>query len=107
MLRFLARFLAMWLLAGALVALVVDGARTISSGELVLTPIAELWEQVGPGSLEAARSAVETSVGAWLWDPVLVWVLQAPAFIFLVVLGSLLLWVGQKPRPVLPELELR
>src|SRR5690606_5071230 len=51
MLRFIARFLGLWLLAGALVALVIDGARTIAASQMVMTPLGGLWRDTSPGSL--------------------------------------------------------
>jgi hypothetical protein len=107
MLRFLARFSGLWLLAGALVALVVDGARTIAAAEMVTTPLMALWLHAGPASLEAMRLAVERSIHPWLWDPVLMAVLGLPGFAVMAGLGALLLWAGRKRRPRLPELDLR
>lgn len=105
MLRFLSRFLGLWLLAGALVAVVVDGAQSIASAEVRWTPIAGLWQHVSPASLEAARLAVERSAPDWVWDPVLASILWLPAFAVFVALGALLLWVGQKVEPALPEFD--
>src|SRR5918993_2587544 len=59
MLRFLLRTLGIWLLAGALVAVVMDGARSIAASAPVLTPLAEVWRELAPASLDQARFAVE------------------------------------------------
>ncbi len=99
MLRFLLRTLGLWLLAGALVAVVVDGARSIAAGAPVMTSFVHLWGYALPGSLTAAEAATPP----WLWGPILVPVLELPAFAFFLVLGLLLLWSGQRPRPILPE----
>ncbi len=107
MLRFIARFLGLWLLAGALVALVVDGARTIAASQMVMTSLGALWRQASPESLEAAREAVGSTSAPWLWDSVIVWVLLAPTFAMLAALGAFLLFLGQKRRPEMPELDTR
>jgi hypothetical protein len=43
MFRFLSRFLGVWLVAAALVAATVDGAKSIAASSLVLTPFGETW----------------------------------------------------------------
>ncbi|MEJ8570840.1 hypothetical protein [Microbaculum marinum] len=108
MLRFLSRFVGLWLLAGALVALVVDGAKTIAAGSIVTTPLGALWFSVSPESLRAAQAGVEGSVHPFLWDPVIVALLQAPTFVVLGLLGVLLMLAGRRKREVrLSELEIR
>lgn len=103
MLRFIARSLGLWLLAGALVALVVDGARSIAASEIVLTPLAALWLAISPTSLDAARVSVESRLHPWLWDPLIATLLLAPASAALALVGAGFLYVGQKPSPPLPE----
>ena len=57
MLRFLSRFLGFWLVAAALVAGVVDGAKSIAASALVITPLAEtLCHDLG-GRRRPAQSA--------------------------------------------------
>jgi hypothetical protein len=107
MLRFLSRFVGLWLLAGALVALVVDGAKTIAAGEIVTTPLGQLWYSISPSGIAIAQAAVQRHVHPLLWDPVIQSILIAPTFVVLGILGALLMLLGRKKqRPKLSELEI-
>lgn len=107
MLRFLSRFLGLWLLAGALVALVVDGAKTIAAGAVVTTPLGQLWFSVSPETLNGAQAGIQRNVHPLLWDPVIQSVLLAPSFVVFGILGALLMLAGRRKREVkLSELEI-
>lgn len=107
MLRFLARFIGLWLVAGALVALVVDGAKSIAAGSIVTTPLGQLWYDLDPASLNTAQAAVERHVHPALWDPVILAVLLAPTFSVIGILGLLLMLVGRKKEaPKLSEMDI-
>ena len=99
MLRFLSRFLGYWLLAAALVAAVVDGAKSIAASAMVTTPVAETWATLrallAPGdAVEAAGS----STPPWPLDFLLNWLLTAPTAVIAATLGLVLLVLGRKRR---------
>ncbi|HZP21407.1 MAG TPA: hypothetical protein VFB16_14515 [Bauldia sp.] len=102
MLRFLLRFVGLWLIAGSLVAVVVDGARSIAASEVLVTPLGRTWLDLDPASLAATQAFVEQNlearIGSWLWDPAMLALLAVPTFAFLAVLGGLLAWLGRKRR---------
>lgn len=101
MFRFLFRFIGLWLLAGAFVALVIDGARSITAGRFVISPVAEAWLAVHPTSIEWLKETAERSLPPWVWDSVLVYALYAPLWAVLGVLGTLLILLGRpRPRPI-------
>ncbi|WP_436642194.1 hypothetical protein [Microbaculum sp. FT89] len=107
MLRFLSRFIGLWLMAGALVALVVDGAKTIASGAVVTTAVGQMWYSVSPATLNAAQAGIQRNVSPFLWDPIIQSILTAPGFVVFGVLGTLLLLAGRKKRELkLSELEI-
>jgi hypothetical protein len=56
MIRFLLRFIGLWLLAGAFVALVIDGTRSISAGRLAITQFGTAWDSLHPTSFDAMRT---------------------------------------------------
>ncbi len=62
MIRFLFRFVGLWILAGGFVALVLDGVRSIASSEIVTTPLGVTWLATSPDSLARFQGFVETSV---------------------------------------------
>ena len=96
MLRFLSRFLGIWLVAGALVAGVVDGAKSIAASRLVLTPLGESW--TGLGTLVGGSGAGEGVAAPWPLDALLAWALSAPTLAVLAISGVLLLAAGRRRR---------
>ncbi len=97
MIRFLFRFVGLWVLAGAFVALVLDGVRSIASAEIVTTPLGVTWLAVGPDSLTRFQAFVTRTLSATVWDYLVVPVLGAPLFLVLGVIGALLLLIGRRP----------
>ena len=103
MIGFLSRFIGLWLIAGALVALVVDGTKTIAASALTITSLGASWAAVNPASLirtqEFVQRNVETYVGHWLWDPFVQWLLMLPTWLVLGALGAWLIYVGRRRSP--------
>jgi hypothetical protein len=101
MFRFLFRFIGLWLLAGAFVALVIDGTRSITASRFVVVPLGAAWETIHPGSIEWLKTFVERDLSLRLWDPVLLTILNAPLWVALAVLGAILVALGRRrPRPI-------
>lgn len=100
MIAFLARFVGLWLIAGALVALVVDGTKTIAASQLTVTPLGMAWFSISPSSLMATQAfiqqTVEAYIGHWLWDPLIQWILMLPTWLVLGLLGAWLAYLGRK-----------
>lgn len=94
------RVLGVWSLLAAMVALTVDATQSLASGESqwIVTPLGEHWFRLHASSLNLAQAAVERHVAPWLWDPVIVTLLQVPTWIFFGVLGILLYWLGRRRR---------
>ena len=118
MLKFLARFTGIWLIAAALIALVVDGAKSIAGSAIITTPLGQLWFEYAADSLQVVQVGIERHMAGWfgglfepvaffLWDPVVVTILQAPAFLVAGVVGIALLVAGRPKRDPLPDYELR
>jgi hypothetical protein len=94
MLRFLFRFAGLWLIAGAFVAAVIDGTRSIAAGAPVITPLRDLWSAVHPQSIERLQAAGEGTFA----EVLLPFLLGGPVWAVLGVAGALLLAAGRKPR---------
>lgn len=97
MIRFFFRFVGLWVLAGAFVALVLDGVRSIASSEIVTTPLGVTWLAVSPDSLARFQAFITRSLSATVWDYLVVPVLGAPLFAVLGIAGALLLLIGRRP----------
>ncbi|MBB3932409.1 hypothetical protein GGR25_003467 [Kaistia hirudinis] len=102
MFRFLVRLAGLFALAGAVIALVVDGSKSIAASTLTYTPLGQAWFAFDPDSLAAAQAAVasqiEVHVGSWVWYPVIQFFLSWPVWLVLAALGALLLIAG-RPLP--------
>jgi len=97
MLRFASRFLGFWLVAAALVAGVVDGAKSIAASSLVLTSVADTWGLIAAAS--GGSSTMEPISARWPLDLVLQFLFAAPTVVVLGALGAVFLILGAKRRP--------
>ena len=97
MLRFLARSLGFWLVAAAVVAGVVDGAKTIAASSLVITPLAETVALVA--AAVKAEAPIVPEDWPWLLSLPLQFLLAAPTVLVLATPGVALLVLGAKRRP--------
>jgi hypothetical protein len=97
-LRLLVRTIGLLLLAGAFAAAVIDGARSLADQQLRLTPMGVVLARPFPAKFAQLEPFVRTKLHPFLWDPVLLNILYAPAFLDLAVLGLLLILVAQPRR---------
>ena len=92
MIRFLFRFVGLWLLAGAFVTLVIDGTRSVSASKFVAASVRDIWMLVDPMSLanlqkQAAGSTADAAVAI---------LLNLPFFVLLSAIGLLCLLLGRR-----------
>ena len=80
MLGALFRLVGMVCFAIALVAGVLDLARSIADQALVLTPLHADWLRYSPYSLELVRNFIAGQLHPWLWSPVGEKLLSAPTW---------------------------
>ncbi len=93
------RVLGIWSLLAAMVALTIDGTKSLAGqGHVVFTTLGEHWFRINAASLNTFQAAVERHVYPVLWDPLIVSVLQVPSWIFFTGLGLLLYWIGRHRR---------
>ena len=99
MIRFLFRFVGYWLLAGALVAAIIDGSKSIAASALVTTPFGQHFQQLAPSLLQRLEFGIQNNLGLpWLWDLVFINVLAWPSFAVLGVLALIFLMIGRRKR---------
>jgi hypothetical protein len=96
--RWLSRFIGLWLAAGAFVALVIDGAKSIADDTLRTEPVGALWMALGEASFASIRAAVERDLSPVLWERLVQPVLMLPVFVVLAALAALFLFLGRRPR---------
>jgi hypothetical protein len=100
MIRFLLRFIGLLLLALAFIFLVYDGTKSIADQRLYVTTVAEVWSTFHEDSLAQVRPTLE-GLAPWLWDPVASRVLNASSCLVLVIVGTILVLLGRKRRPLI------
>jgi hypothetical protein len=101
MIRFLFRFIGLCLLATAFVFFVYDGTKTIANQQLIYVKVSDVWAIVDQNSLAALQPAIVRHAPAWLWDPVTLSVLNAPAWLVLAVVAGIMILLGRKKRPLI------
>lgn len=101
MIRAILRFFGLWLLAAAVVAAVIDAARSIADSTLVVTPLGQTWFQLHAASLNLAQALVERYVSPVAWDPVMTAVLHTPTAVVVGAIALLLLLAGRPKRDIL------
>ncbi|HME28824.1 MAG TPA: hypothetical protein VKE53_03050 [Pseudolabrys sp.] len=101
MIRFLLRFIGLICLAAGFILLIYDGTKSIAGNRLFLTSVRTLWEQINAGSLARIEPTIQSYVGGFLWDPLMVTILAAPSWGLLGVLGIFFLLLGRKKKPLI------
>jgi len=101
MIRFVFRFIGFWILAGGFIALVYDGTKSIAGNALSFTPVGQIWANIHTTSLQLLQPAIERHVAVWLWDPVVLGILTAPAWLVFGILGAILMLIGRKKKPLI------
>ena len=101
MIRFLLRFLGLWMLAAAFIFLVYDGAGWVANGVLNSMQVGTLWALIHQSSLLLLQPAVERHVSPWLWNPVIMTVLEQPVWLVFGIIGVVLILLGRKKKPLI------
>jgi hypothetical protein len=97
--RFILRFIGLWLLAGAFVALIIDGTASIAGGSIRFNTFGQTWDNIYQESKPAAKAFVVRHAGDWVWTSGIQVVLDQPTWVVLGGLGVILVLVGRKkPR---------
>jgi hypothetical protein len=96
--RLLFRLTGTWLLALALILLIVDGTKSLGANAFVWTPLGELWLTIHAPSLEGLRSFIATRFFDVLLLPAADFVLGLPAWVVFGVPGIVLAVMGRSRR---------
>ena len=96
------RVLGVWSLVLAMVVLTIDGTKSLASGDAqwVMTPLGEHWFKLDAPSLNLSQAVIERYVHPFLWEPLIVSLLQVPTWMFFGLLGLVLIRIGSKRRRI-------
>ena len=81
------RFLAWLFIALGLGVFAYDIWVFLNSGAVRLTALGQLWYWIHPGSLNLSQAVVERYIHPFLWDPIVIHVLLAPAAVLFLLIG--------------------
>jgi hypothetical protein len=101
MIRFLFRFVGLWILAAGFVALVRDGTKSIAGNAVFVTKLVDDWNNVHGASLEQLKGLVERYAGPSIWELVSLYILAAPTWLVLGIIGSIFILIGRKKKPLI------
>jgi len=96
MLRFAFRLLSLVALVLAVITATMDSIESVSSSEVVLTPLGMAWSQMSPRTLALAQVEAERYIGPWFWNEVAMWLLRQPTFAVFLGLALLFWMIGYK-----------
>jgi hypothetical protein len=96
--RLILRVLGTWLVAVALILVVVDGTKSLGASRLVFTSLADTWSFVHAESLAGLRSFLATRYFGPLLETVVEAILGFPGWAVLAVPGLVLAWLGRSKR---------
>jgi len=101
MIRFLFRFVGLWILAAGFVALVRDGTKSIAGNAFFVTALTDDWNNIHSASLDQLKALVERYTGPTWWELMSVYVLARPTWVVLGVIGSIFILIGRKKKPLI------
>lgn len=101
MIRFLATFLGVLLLALAFIFVIYDGMKSIADHAFYATRIEQFWIEIHSRSLQMLRASIEQNVGPAFWRWGVQPVLDQPIALVFGALSVLLILLGRKKKPLI------
>ena len=98
MIRLVFKIIALLSAAAAFAGLVVDGTRSLAGSQLSYVSFGEAFELVFPHRLEALQAQIEREIHPFLWDPVLLFVLNWPSWLVLALLSYVCIRLSAESR---------
>jgi hypothetical protein len=98
MIRFVLRFFGLLSLALGFILLVYDGTKSIADQHWYVTRASDVLNLIHESSSGGGGAG---GPGAWLWQPLLANILSEPSWLVLLGLGTILILVGRKKRPLI------
>ena len=96
--KFIARVFGTWMIALAVVLIVVDGTKSLAADAMTLTSLGSLWASLHPQSWEALQAAIALHLAPLSLDGVAEAVFSVPSWAAAGLLGVVALIVGRKRR---------
>jgi hypothetical protein len=100
MMRFLLRFVGLWVLAAGFIFLIYDGTKSIAASQPLVTRVQDVWGNVHQASLLSLKPTL-MDISSFLWDPLMTTFLDQPVALVLGILGALMMLLGRKKRALI------
>ena len=102
MIRFVLRFLGLLALALGFIFLVYDGTKSIADQTVYISSVESAWSNVHQNSLTSLQPEIERRAGTWAWEGLVKpYFLDQPVSLVLAVIGSILILLGRKKKPLI------
>ena len=104
MIRFVFRFVGLWVLAAGFVALVRDGTYAIAANAVDFARLGKLgddWNNVPGASVDQFKALIERYAGPGVSELVQAYFLNLPTWLVLGIVGSLFILIGRKKKPLI------
>ena len=82
-------------------ALVRDGTKSIAGNAIFITRFGEDWNNIHAASQDALKALVERYAGPAVWELTTLYLLAAPTWLVLGIVGSLFILIGRKKKPLI------
>lgn len=79
----------------AIIGLGRDLFMSFRIGDLTFLSLGEFWFRLDPSSLNGLQVLLQRYIASWLWDPVIVFILQKPTWVVPLIMSALLWIVGR------------
>ena len=96
--RLLLRIIGTWLIALAVILLIIDGTKSLAESAFTMTSLGTTWNAVSAGSLAGLKAFIDTRFFGPVLEPLLTALLGYPGFAVLGVPGIVLTLAGRARR---------
>ncbi len=93
--RSILRWIGVWTLAAAFMALIVDGVNWLAARSFETTLLGEFIYWLSPSGLNTTQAVIERYTAPVIWDPVMISILNLPVWLAGGIVGSLLAFAGR------------
>jgi hypothetical protein len=96
--RLLLRLTGTWLLALALILIIIDGTKSLGANAFVWTALGDLWMQIHKPSLDGFLAFIQSRFFDVILGPAVNFILALPAWVVFGVPGIILAIMGRSRR---------
>ena len=101
MIRSLFRLIGVIVLAAGFILLMYDGAKSIADTRIYIYKVGQLWTDIHAASLKSVEASIQSSMPAFVWDPLGRLLLDQPSWLFFGIVGTIFILLGRKRKPLI------